>query len=340
MLRTKIGSVVARGVGAAVAGALLAMCAPRAASAQAMLPPAGEGNVSVVFQSGLTGGHVNNFGLLVDEESARSHALVWDVEFGVTNRLAVNVSLPFITARFRGPYDDALRHAGGKDIDDGTYHGAFQDFRMAARFNVLKGPIAITPFVEAIVPSHHYNSRGHSVAGQDLRALMLGATVGGFADAVVPGLFYQSQFSYGVFEKVLDIRTNRTRVDSEVGYFVTPRLALRFLVGYQLTHDGLDKIYTLDPASRPPSFRIHSRPTVIAAALASGDPLYNQIGPNHDRLLRANFLSLGGGIAFRVTDTLDIFAAASKMAWMRNVHPLRAFSVGANWNFRLNGAAP
>ena len=92
----------------ALAGALIAMCVPRAASAQALLPPAGEGNVSVVFQSGLTGGHVNNWGLLVDEESARAHALMWDVEFGVTDRLAVNVSLPFIAAKFRGPFDHAL----------------------------------------------------------------------------------------------------------------------------------------------------------------------------------------------------------------------------------------
>ena len=253
---------------------------------------------------------MNNWGLLVDEESARSHALMWDVEFGVTDRLAVNVSLPFITAKFRGPFHNALSHAGGEDIDDGTYHGAFQDFRIAARFNVLRGPIAITPFVEVVVPSHHYVSRGHSVAGQDLRALALGATVGGFAN-VVPGLYYQSQFSYGVFEKVLDIRTNRIRADSEVGYSVTPRLALRFLAGFQLTHDGLDKIYTRDPASYPPFFRIHSRPTIIAA-LARENELNAEIGQHHDRLLRSNFLSLGGGLAFRVTDTLDIFAAASK----------------------------
>ena len=181
-------------------------------------------------------------------------------------------------------------------------------------------------------------SLGHSVAGQDLRALVLGATVGGFAD-VVPGLYYQSQFSYGVDEKVLDIRTNRTRADSEVGYFVTPRLALRLLAGFQLTHDGLDKIYTRDPASYPPFFRIHSRPAVIAA-LSAGDPLTGEINKNHDRLLRSNFLSLGGGLAFRVTDTLDIFAAASKMVWMRNVHPLRALSVGANWHFRTRGVRP
>ena len=106
-------------------------------------------------------------------------------------------SLPFIAARFRGPYEDVQPHAGGRDIDDGTYHGTFQDFRIAVRFNVLSGPIAITPFVEAIVPSHHYVSRGHSVAGQDLRALVLGAAVGGFADAVVPGLYDPSPFSYG-----------------------------------------------------------------------------------------------------------------------------------------------
>ena len=341
MLRRTIGSTLARGRYVASVGALLAVCVPSAASAQALLPPAGEGNVAVSFQGGLTRGHVNNFGELVDDESSRAQALIWDVEFGVSDRLAVNVSLPFIAARYRGPFTIfSHSHAGGdgSDIDDGTYHGAFQDFRLAVRFNVLSGPIAITPFVEAIVPSHRYVSRGHSVTGQDLRALVLGAAVGGFADAI-PGLYYQSQFSYGVFEEVLNIRTNRTRADSEVGYFVTPRLTLRLISGFQLTHDGLDKIYTRDPNLIPPgfrtppvaAFRIHSRP---------GDPLPTGTSQNHDRLLRSNFLALGGGINFRVTESLDIFAAASIMVWKRNVHPLRVMSAGANWHFRMQGAAP
>lgn len=333
MLRKTIGPVIARGVDVAFAGALLAMCAPRAASAQAFLPPAGEGNVTVSYQETLTRGHVNTFGELVDEESARAHALVWDVEFGLSDRVAVNVSLPFVAARFRGPIGPGTLFHTRSDLDDGTYHGTFQDFRVAVRFNVLPRPIAITPFVEAIVPSHHYVSLGHSVAGQDLRALVLGATVGGFADTVVPGLFYQSQFSYGVFQEVLGIRTNRTRADSEVGYFVTPRLALRLLTGFQMTHDGLDKIYTRETLGLPETriFQIHSRP---------GDPLPTDAWVNHDRLLRGSFLTLGGGITFGVTDSLDIFAAASNMVWERNVHPLRALSVGANWHFRMPGAAP
>ena len=96
MLRITIGSVI---------GALLAMCAPGAASAQAMLPPAGEGNVTVSFQSGLTLGHINMWGELVDDESSRAHGLIWDVEFGLSDRLAVNVSLPFIAGRYRTFYD-------------------------------------------------------------------------------------------------------------------------------------------------------------------------------------------------------------------------------------------
>ena len=339
MLRRTIGPVTARVV-VAFAGALLAMCAPRAASAQAFLPPAGEGNVTVYYQESLTRGHVNNFGELVDEESSQAHSLMLDAEFGLSKRLAVNVSLPFIVTRFLGPFRAEKLHNPLTDLDDGTYHGTFQDFRVAVRFNVLPRPIAITPFVEAVVPSHHYVSLGHSVAGPDLRSLALGAAVGGFADAILPGLYYQSQFSYTLVEEVLDIRTNRSRVDSEVGYFVTPRLALRFLAGFQRTHDGLDKLYTRETIGLPGTiiFQVHSRPGDSLTIKALLNP--TEAFLNHDRLLRSGYLTLGGGITFAVTDSLDIFAAASNMVWERNVHPLRALSVGANWHFRMHRAAP
>ena len=246
---------------------------------------------------------------------------MWDVQFGLNDRLAVNASLPFITAKFAGGPSPHLVGVRGQpsNLDNGTYHGSFQDFHFGVRFNILRSRrMALTPFAEASIPSHHYESLGQSVVGRDLRALILGAAVGGFVDALLPGVYFQTELSHTVVQEVLGIRPNRSRVDSEVGYFVTPRFAVRFLESFQVTHDGIDFI-----GSRP------------ALSIHSGDPITFDHFLNHDRLLRSNFLNLGGGVVFAVNDSLDLFASAAKMAWGENVQRLRDVTVGANWHFRM-----
>jgi hypothetical protein len=239
------------------------------------------------------------------------------------------VALPFVTSRYGGP-SPHLRTIRGEpsDLDDGTYHGALQDFHVAVRFNVRSRPLAITPFAEAIIPSHHYESLGHSTVGLDLRALVVGVTAGGFVDAV-PEIYYQAQLSHAIVQQVLGIRPNRSRVESEVGYFVTPRFAVRFLESFQFTHDGWDFI---QPAGPPvdPFARIHSRPD---------DPITIEIRRNHDRLMRSNFVNLGGGFIFGATDSMDIFAALATTVWGENIHPHKGLSVGANWHFRTRRGA-
>ena len=334
-----IRSFFSRGAKAAVGDAcvLVVLLLPRAACAQAFLPPAGEGNVTATYQNVFTRGHLSNTGQQLtksfaeDPDIVRAHSLLWDFEFGLTDRVAFNVSLPFISAKYEGtdphPYGFNRQPT---DLDNGTYHGSFQDFHAGVRFNLRSRPLAITPLVEAIVPSHQYESVGHSVIGLDLRALVVGVAVGGFVDAPVPGIYFQTQFSHAVVQKVLGIRPNRTRLDSEIGYFVTHRLAVRFLESLQVTHDGLD--FFPDSTSL---VHIHSRNEPFPLL-----PPYDFYF-NHDRIERINFLNLGAGILFAVNDSFDVFANGSKLVWGGNIHPPRGLSVGANWHFRVRrGAAP
>jgi len=320
-----------------IAGALVSVCVlllARAAAAQAFVPPAGEGNISTTYQRTFARGHLDNDGVLFtggeksfaeDVDIVHAQSVLWDVEFGVTNRLAVNVSLPAIAARYEGTDPHLLGVTGRpSSLDDGTYHGGLQDFHVGARFNLWSRPLALTPLVEVIVPSRHYESLGHSVIGLDLRALVVGVATGGFIDRL-PGAYFQAQVSRAVVQEVLGVRPNRTRVDGQIGYFITPRLAVQFLESYQLTHDGLDFF------AGPPFILIHS----------SGQfpPSFNYY-LNHDRIERVSFLNLGGGLTYAINDSIDVFAAGSKLIWGRNIHPPRGLSVGANWHFRLHRRGP
>jgi hypothetical protein len=309
-----------------VASMLLA----RGANAQAFVPAAGEGNVTIAYQNLLATGHLDLNGHLMPGASGtdhvHTHALVAEAELGITGRLAVSVALPYIRSRYDGT---APHRPGGIDStaaprewDDGHYHQTFQDFRVGARYNIMSRPVAITPFVDGIIPSHHYANIAHAAVGKDLRAVVFGGTVGGFLDRLAAGLFFQSQVSHAIVQEVLNIRPNRSRVDSELGYFITPRLAVRFLESYQLTHDGID-IIAFDPMTEGV---IHNNP---------GIQFTGEYRVNHDRLQRANYLTLGGGVSFALRDSVDIFTNVVNTVWGENVHPLRGITVGLNTHFRL-----
>lgn len=284
----------------------------RPALAQAWLPLRGEGNITVTYQSTLARGHLLGTGKRASGANAydpvRAHTMTSEVEFGLTNKVALNLAFPVVAARYGGGAPHLIGVSGGPtDIDDGTYHGGVQDLRLGVRYKLTSGPLVVTPFAEGIIPSRHYESRGHAVIGLDLRALVVGTNLGGFVDALGPGMYYQVQLSHAVVQKVAGLRPNRSRLDLELGYFVTPRLALRFLESLQITHDGID-------FQQPGQTR--------------------EVSLNHDRLHRYKFLNLGGGLVFALNDSLQLFAAGGKLVWGKNVHPHYGLGVGVNWNFR------
>jgi hypothetical protein len=314
-----------------VFGALLLGLAG-SASAQAFIPARGDGTVSVSYQSVLTRGHQGASGEWFSNaaqlpqlpgESTDTHALIWYVEYGLTERIAVHASLPYMQVRYEGPFPHTTGFNGQpSDLDDGTYHGTFQDSYFGTRFKAVESPrFALTPFGEFIIPSHGYESLAQSAVGRDLRALVVGAAIGGFADYLLPGLHFQTRISYAFVQKAVDIRPNRTGIDSSVGYFVTPRLAIQFIQTFQLTDDGVDFV-------GPPDFLV----------LHDGRPFNDEYARNHDRLVRTNSLNFGGGVAFQLTERVGLFATYGKLAWGQNLPAPRSITVGMNWGFHTRGS--
>jgi hypothetical protein len=298
------------------------------AAAQAFIPPPGQGTVSLSYQSVRTRGQHRVSG---EQQTADpglfgvtdTHALIWYVEYGLTERIAVHASLPYMQVRYEGTFPHTIGFKGQpSNLDDRTYHGTFQDFYVGTRFKLLESSrFALTPFAEVTLPSHQYESLAQSAVGRDLRTLVVGAAVGGFADDFIPGLHFQSRISYAFVEQAADIRPNRTGIDSSVGYFITPRFAIQFIETFQLTHDGIDWV-------PPPEF----------LSVHDGRPFTLEHLFNHDRLARSNSLNLGAGVSFELSPSLGVFATFTKLAWGQNLPPPRSITVGMNWTFRTHGA--
>jgi len=279
---------------------------------QAWVPPKGEGEMALSYQNLFTRDHFNGDGSRHDYGHIRLFGVIEELDYGVTNKFAVNLSVPYGFGKYRGPFPHKL------PIDDGDYHGALQDMRIGFRYNVFRRPIQFTPFVAVAFPSHHYEHFAHSAVGTDLWEVQMGMSLGRSLAPVLPRGYFQLRYGYSIMQRVLGIRPDRSRIETQFGYFVTRRLSLQALAASQITHSGLDF---------PHDFPVRS-PTNVAWT-------------HHDQISAINFLNLGGGIAYGITKNWQVYSSLLTTVWGQNGHALRTgLSAGMSWNFRTPWARP
>src|SRR6266496_653439 len=112
------------------------------ARAQAWGPAGGEGTVSLTYQNYDVAGHFDTQGHKNTNGGTQSHALVTELDYGVTDTIGLIVSLPFIASKYTGPpsYFVGTHETHPGPLDDGTYHAAFQDVRVEVRRLFWAGP--------------------------------------------------------------------------------------------------------------------------------------------------------------------------------------------------------
>jgi hypothetical protein len=289
----------------ALAGLGLQLTLVASASAQAWLPPKGEAWFSLGWAHQITIDHFFSEGQRLQQGHILTDSVMSDAGYAVTDRLTLRVNLPYVASVYHGTY------AHYYPLDDGSTHGTLTDFRFGARFNVLKDPVALTPFVDGMVPSHHYEYFGHSIAGADLKQLLVGLSFGWRATPFLPRAYLHGRYSYAFVEKVIGISHNRSNLDLQLGYFVTPRLQLYALGMGQETYGGL----FLDV------------PTIKATWTAADFHYHGQVS-------RSDLLGVGGGAVFQLTPTLDVSASYLSTVAGRNDHAINSLvSVGMTLGF-------
>jgi hypothetical protein len=279
------------------------------AHAQAWVPAQGEGAIAIQWQNAFSRDHFFPI-IRFDIGHIQTNALVFDGTYGLTDKVAVDVSLPYIASKYNGPQPHPTQ------LDDGTYHGTVQDFRVALRYNVRAGRFAVTPYVGTILPSHAYEFYAHAAPGRRIREVQVGAYVARLLDNLIPGGFLQARLAYGFQQPVANIDHGRAMGDLEIGDFITERLRVFALGSGQLTHGGVD-IPIMGPGGMAMSLQ-----------------------PFHDRIDRTHFLNVGGGAAFALRDSVDLFGSMVTSVANRNGHALnRGIDIGVSWSFKRGGGA-
>ena len=97
---------------------------PAVAAAQAWVPEKGEGTATLTLQDNFVKNHLGSGGERLDVGHIRTFILLQDIDYGITDKLALDVSIPFVLSKYYGPRPHQL------PVDNGNYHGNFQDVRM------------------------------------------------------------------------------------------------------------------------------------------------------------------------------------------------------------------
>ena len=276
------------------------------AFAQAWVPAKGEGIVTLTYQNYYITGHFDRQSRKTPNGAVHSKSAIAEINFGVTDTIGLAVSVPFVSSKYTGPpsYFVGPFETFPGPLDDGTYHGAFQDVRIEMRRAFALRTVTVTPFVAAALPTHGYETVGEAVPGRHRRELQLGANAGALLDGLVPGGYVHVRYVYTTAERERDLPYRRSNVDLEGGSSLSSRIAVRGLVSWQVAHDA---------------------PTLQQLA---------PIWPIHDRFIVPNFLQAGGGVSLSLTESTELHGLwVATLKGRGGAHIARMLSVGISWGF-------
>jgi hypothetical protein len=294
----------------------------RAIAQSAWVPVDGEISVSLIFQNLNFAGHFDVRGTKNENAvPSRAYLSIFQIEYALTDRLAVTASLPYIASKFTGDdnervatflrerYEEFRRtnpEVASSSLDTGGFYATFQDFNLTLRYRLLDAGLVLTPVVGATIPSHHYRTIGEAAPGQDLRALHIGLNAGRLLDPLLPNAYVHARYTYSFVESLFGIPLDRSSAEFEAGYAVTPTITVRGVADWSHTHGGLPLRDTLDDVF---------------------------LFVSHDRLLASRYWHVGGGATVSLTDSIDLDGAVVTFLSGANTHYGLGATIGITWRF-------
>jgi hypothetical protein len=283
------------------------------AYSQAFVPSKGAGSVSVNAGTVSAKGHFLDDGTRLPGYETRANNVTFSMDYGVTDRLAVGLTLPYIRSKYTGKEEPL--NLPINVLDDGAYHGTLQDFAIETRYNLFSRPFVATPFATITLPSHQYDTIGEAAVGPNLKQFTVGLYGGRLLNPVLSRAIVQGSLSHTISEKALGLRLDRSNMDVSAGYFITSSLSGSFLWRRQWMHGGLGFADLYDPSTSAEVF-LHS-----------------------DKLTRQNFQHVGLGAGLTVTESASVSFSWLKFVSGSNSHYGHGISGGISWSFSTRAAA-
>lgn len=196
-------------------------------------------------------------------------------------------------------------------IDDGDYHGGFQDLSFGVQYLAVDGPLKVSPFISYGMPASNYPIYGSAVIGRGLNELHLGVSldfIPYFSDWV-----FQADLSYTISEKVVGVNLNYWLAYLSASYYVTPRFAPRLFVTGRTAPNGLNWPEDFEPYE---------------------ERYDNENGWRHDQTLNHEYINAGIGFDYNVNERYGISAIFYRTIEANNLVEVdKAFNIGFTRRF-------
>lgn len=322
-LRMRFGAsaiaLLAGGIGAAcVTPAAAQVVPPPAAISNAFTPsfnPAseetaqGHGSVSIGYQNTyIDGMFLPVPGGKAPIGTARIQSISFDLDYFFADRWSLHLGIPFIEAKYsgnaphcitqappqcRGAVVPSQPHPESAFLDDGDYHGAWQDWSLGLAYHTNVGDYLLTPSITATIPSHHYTFFANAAVGQDLWKIEVALDLAHQFE--LSNLYYRVRLGRVFAEKTLGQSINHNKVDLELGYFLNEKWTAK-VFGVGKKGDGYKGDYP-DQTS--------------------------ELWYHHDQRSPHNYANLGAGFDYRVNDKYTVSATVQKLVWGQFVYDFR-----------------
>jgi hypothetical protein len=231
--------------------------------------------------------------------AVRVQSISLDAEYFITDRWSGHLGIPFIESRYggdsphcvsqappqcRGAVVPVVPHPESKFLDDGHYHGTWQDWNIGLAYHANVGDYLITPSVTAYIPSHNYTFFAQAAPGQDLRKLEVAVDLAHQFE--LSNLYYRVRLGHVFAEKTLGQSIDHNRLDLELGYFLNDTWTVKaFAVGKK------------------------------GNGYTGGYDQTTELWYHHDQRAMHNYANVGAGFDYRIDEKNTLSATVQRLVW-------------------------
>ena len=268
--------------------------------------PAGHGSVSIAFFDTAIDGFWLRSDIKLPYGAVHMLGAGLDASYNLSDAWTIYGGIRYFTGRSGGPFPncptlDPPQCAGQPPLanprpaapflDDGNYHGAWQDWNLGVAYHTRIGNTYITPSATAFIPTHAYPTFGNAVVGQDLRQLLLDVTLSHQFDFT--NFFYQAHYEYFFNTPHIGYGNNYNSFGLDVGYFFSPKLSAKFITDLKIGNGITDQEI-------------------------GGPPALDPIWLNHDRIRLQDHGLVGGAIDYVFAKNYDLQTTLEHAVWGRS----------------------
>jgi len=277
--------------------------APGLARAQ-WVSPAGTTTVSLGYQYTKVFDHLFADDQRVYMGNIYGQTLLLGANYVVWRALSLSAGAAYVTSMYVGDF------AEHPTVDDGQYHGDFQDLTLDLRYMVPWQGIAFTPFVGSTIPLGDYNTMGHTSVGMGLSALTTGIAIGRSLDPFLPSAFLGASYNYSFVENHREHTLDSRGLGFNAGYLVGSSATVGASLNYSEKVDGIDW------------------------ASGSGSHSDHDFMLNHDAMAKVKSMMAGGYVSFGITHQMSLTVSYSGVLYGENTHNAHSVTITPSWRFQ------